>query len=125
MNLSIRTTRQRRAIQQVLEQAGRPLLPQEILEVGRLAVPNLNMATVYRSLNSMVGEGLVTAVHLPGQPGRFERASDHHHHFVCRACEKVFDIHTCSAEIAHLYPQGFTVDAHDLTLYGRCPECQR
>jgi len=119
----VRRTKQRSAITQAIELAGRPLLPQEILKLAQKTVPNLNLATVYRSLNLMIQEGLVAAVHLPEQPTRFEIFGHHHHHFLCKQCDRVFDIHSCSDEISRLAPLGFAVDDHDLTLYGRCPDC--
>jgi Fur family ferric uptake transcriptional regulator len=35
----------------------------------------------------------------------------------------VFDVHACPGDLSRLAPQGFTVDNHDLTLYGSCKDC--
>jgi len=118
-----RTTKQRTAIQGALLEAARPLLPQEILLSAQQQVPNLNLATVYRNLNLLADEKAITPVHLPGQPTRFELAGHHHHHFQCRQCDRVFDVHACTAEISKLAPKGFEVIDHDVILYGRCPDC--
>ena len=119
-----RQTKQRSAIHAALLDAGRPLLPQEILVDAQQQVPNLNLATVYRNLNLLVEVEVLAPVHLPGQPTRFELASHHHHHFQCKACDRVFDIHACSSEISKLAPKGFEVIEHDVILYGRCPDCR-
>lgn len=119
-----RLTRQRSAIHQALQTAGRPLLPLEIVDLAQKEVPNLNLATVYRNLNLLVEEQIIVPVHLPGQPTRFELTGHHHHHFQCRTCDRVFDIHACLAEISKLAPRGFEVSDHDLILYGRCPDCR-
>jgi Fur family ferric uptake transcriptional regulator len=119
-----RNTRQRVAIKEALNQAQRPLLPQEVLDLAQQDVPGVSIATVYRALKSLVEEGQARPVNLPGETTRFERAhSHHHHHFQCRACQTVFDIHECPGELAHLAPQGFVVQDHDLTLYGYCAIC--
>ena len=118
-----RHTKQRAAIQRVIEEAQRPLLPQEILQASQTAVPQLNLATVYRNLNALIDEGFVSAVHLPNQATRFERCGHHHHHFVCETCEQVFDIHECNDVFNRMVPQGFQVQRHELTLYGHCPRC--
>lgn len=118
-----RHTKQRAAIQQALEDAQRPLLPLEILHASQVLVPQLNLATVYRNLNTLVADGVATAVHLPNQATRFERMAHHHHHFLCEQCDRVFDIHHCSSAIDQLAPKGFAVARHDLTLYGACPDC--
>ena len=119
----VRITKQRNAIQSALQQAQRPLLPQEILERAQQQVPRLNLATVYRNLNLMVKEAAIAAVQLPGQPNRFEPTGHHHHHFHCQQCDRVFDVHGCNADLAQLAPKGFQVLAHDMTWYGRCPDC--
>jgi len=118
-----RATKQRQAIAQAIGQAARPLLPQEILTDAQAAVPNLNLATVYRNLNLLVEEKRVTPVHIPGQATRFEVSGHHHHHFHCKACDRVFDIHACSNAITKLAPKDFQVEDHEVILYGRCPSC--
>jgi Fur family ferric uptake transcriptional regulator len=119
-----RNTRQRAAIRDALAQAGRPLLPQEVLAAAQAAVPGLGIATVYRALKAMVEDGEVRSVTLPGENARFEpTALSHHHHFQCRRCLRVFDIHACPGDLSRLAPRGFSVEDHELTLYGRCREC--
>jgi Fur family ferric uptake transcriptional regulator len=119
-----RHTRQRAAIRDALARAGRPLLPQEVLTAAQATAPGLGIATVYRALKAMVEEGEVRKISLPGENPRFERSDlPHHHHFQCLRCLRVFDVHQCPSDISHLVPSGFVVEDHELTLYGRCPEC--
>lgn len=82
------------------------------------------MATVYRNLKMLVDEGAIAVVTLPGESPRYEPAEHaHHHHFQCTQCRRVFDVHACPGDIGQLAPKGFTVEHHELTLYGRCDEC--
>jgi Fur family ferric uptake transcriptional regulator len=119
-----RNTRQRSAIREAIAQADRPLLPQEVLDAAQQAVPGLGIATVYRNLKMLVEEGALQPVNLPGENPRFELVGHrHHHHFQCRQCQRVFDVHACPGDLGGLAPQGFTVEDHDLTLYGRCKDC--
>lgn len=119
-----RASRQRDAIRQALEAAGRPLLPAEILAAAQGEVPALGMATVYRNLKQLAEAGEIQTVALPGEAPRFEVAGHHHHHhFSCHVCNRVFDVHACPGDMQKLAPQGFTVDGHELTLYGRCSDC--
>jgi Fur family transcriptional regulator, ferric uptake regulator len=121
-----RLTRQRAALQAAIAAAKRPLSVEELLEHARGAVPDMSMATVYRNLKLMTEEGSAHAVSLPGEPPRYEAAGHgHHHHFRCRACNRVFDVHACPGDLSGLAPAGFVVDDHDLTLYGRCADCAR
>jgi Fur family ferric uptake transcriptional regulator len=32
-------------------------------------------------------------------------------------------VHDCPGDLAHLAPKGFSVERHELTLYGQCDEC--
>jgi Fur family ferric uptake transcriptional regulator len=119
-----RNTRQRTAIREAIAQAGRPLLPQEVLEAAATAAPGLSIATVYRNLRTLVEEGLLRPVVLPAENMRYEVAGiGHHHHFQCRKCQRVFEVQACPGNLASLAPAGFTVEDHDLTLYGLCRDC--
>ncbi|MDM0018852.1 transcriptional repressor [Variovorax sp. J22R187] len=119
-----RGTRQRAAIRAVVAESPRPLLPTEIQERAQLAVAGLALATIYRNLKLLVEENEVRIVELPGEAPRFESAHrGHHHHFQCRTCERVFDVHECPGDFAGLAPKGFKVEAHELTLYGLCADC--
>lgn len=119
-----RSTRQRTAIRGVIDAAGRPLTPQEVLEAAQADVPGLGMATVYRNLKLLADAAEIIAVTLPGESPRFESSQHaHHHHFQCDSCKRVFDVHDCPGDLARLAPKGFTVERHELTLYGRCNLC--
>lgn len=119
-----RNTRQRTAIREAIALAGRPLLPQEVLDAAQAAAPGLSIATVYRNLRALQDEGEVQPVMLPGENPRYEIAGHaHHHHFQCRSCQRVFEVEACPGDMSHLAPAGFSVEDHDLTLYGRCNEC--
>ena len=123
-----RMTRQRQAIRIALEQAGRPLSPVEVLGTARRLVPTTSLATVYRNLGAMVDQGELSRVDLPGAPPRYELrcvADRHHHHFQCHACDTVFDVEGCPPGIGALVPKGFTMDKHEIVLYGLCAMCAK
>jgi Fur family transcriptional regulator, ferric uptake regulator len=121
----VRMTQQRRAILDALEHAGRPLSPTEILEVAQITVPNLSLPTVYRNVKLLLeGEGIIS-VSVPGQPPRYELSGmDHHHHFLCKVCNRLYDLVGCPGSFAGLAPRGFTVQGHDLLLTGNCRSCK-
>ena len=124
LSLMERKTRQRDAIRQVFEEIPRPLGPHEVLDAGRQHVAGLGIATVYRTINSLVDTGWLVTVELPGEPPRYERAgAAHHHHFHCRACTRVFEIPGCPGDLRDLAPAGFRLDGHEVVLYGRCAQC--
>lgn len=119
-----RNTRQRAAILQAIRKAARPLGPQEILELAGRNLPRLGLATVYRTVHSLLNERLLTRVPVPGEPDRYEAAGKpHHHHFYCNACARVFDMHGCPGSLQRLAPAGFEVLRHEVLLYGQCRQC--
>jgi Fur family ferric uptake transcriptional regulator len=123
-----RATRQKAAIRTVIHAARRPLTPLEVLEGAREQVPALSIATVYRNIKSLLQDGTIHRVPLPGDNPRYESthaASTHHHHFQCTSCQRVFDVHDCPGDLVHMAPEGFTVERHELTFYGQCAECGR
>lgn len=121
-----RNSRQRDAVQQAIEQAGQPLLPQEILALAQAFQPTLGIATVYRNLKILVEAGEVISVELPGEAPRYESAHrGHHHHFHCSTCRQVFDIPGCPPDLHKYAPRGFKVASHDFTLYGTCAGCEK
>ncbi len=119
-----RETRQRRAIRAALEEAGHPLSPKELLELARGDVEGLGIATVYRNVKSLQEEGWLATVELPGEPPRYEVAGkEHHHHFHCRACDRVFEVEGCPGDLKRVTPKGFKLERHEFVLYGVCVQC--
>ena len=119
-----RKTQQRDAIRAALEAADRPLSPQEILEAAQDSIPKLGIATVYRNIKSLLADGWLLPVELPGAPNRYEVAGKHHHHhFHCRNCDRVYEVEGCPPDLKDLAPAGFTLQAHEIILYGLCDAC--
>ena len=121
-----RNTRQRAAILRALESAEHPVDPVELLSAAQQEVPRLGIATVYRAIRELVDEGRLATVELPGASPRYELAGrSHHHHFQCRRCSKVFEVEGCPGDLSALTPAGFTLEAHEVVLYGLCARCAR
>ena len=121
----VRNTTQRRAIRKAFADAGRPLSPQEVLGLAQKDVPKLGIATVYRTIKGLVDEKRLTAVELPGEPSRYEIAGkEHHHHFHCRDCDRVYEVEGCPGDLRDLVPAGFELQDHDVVLYGLCLRCR-
>lgn len=118
----LRNTKQKGEILKVLEMAKGPLSIKEIYELSRKNLDNLGIATVYRTVNHLMENGSIHEIHLPGESSRFEASNHHHHHFHCKQCDRVFDIEICPIPLDKS-PKGFTVDTHEIILYGTCSDC--
>jgi Fur family transcriptional regulator, ferric uptake regulator len=119
-----RDTRQRRAIRLAFEEAERPLSTEQLHAVASRESRGLGLATVYRSIKSLVDEGWLEVIDIPGHGAFYERAGkEHHHHFACENCSEVTDLEGCSSEVRVRLPRGYRARGHDVTIFGTCSGC--
>lgn len=88
---------------------------------------NVSQKTVYDILDVLVEAGLASRLSAAGQPARYEARSEPHYHATCRVCRRLYDV-PASLESriggrAQL-PDGFHVEAIDVTIRGVCGRCQ-
>ena len=89
----------------------------------------IGLATVYRVLTQFESAGLVERHHFESGQAVFELSEKgHHDHIVCVTCGKVEEfydemIENRQREVAS--SKGYEVTDHSLTLYGKCPDCQK
>lgn len=119
-----RKTTQKDAIRQAFRQFDRPLGIEEILRAGRERVPALNRATVYRNVKLFLEEGWLVRLHHPILGTLYERTGkDHHHHFYCRICDRIFELPGCALNEREATPEGFFTESHEIFLSGVCISC--
>ncbi len=119
-----RNTQQRQAILKAFERAERPLGVQEVLELAQGDCPSLGVATIYRNLKALVVDKKLITVDMPGGLTFYEIPGiHHHHHFSCTNCQKVFDVEKCGINVKNLVPNGFTLQRHEVLLFGFCDSC--
>jgi len=66
----------------------------------------------------------VIGVEFPGQPRRYELpAESEHPHFICRRCDRVFDL-PVAMQLPQVHaPKGFVVTGGEIVYAGTCPDC--
>ena len=120
-----RMTSQRQLICNTFQRLGRPLTAQEVFDEAHQEQDSLGVATVYRAIKDLVKEDWLTPVELPNGPTRYEISGiAHHHHFHCRVCDRVFDIDGCPGDLSYMLPDGFTMESHEIIMFGTCNACQ-
>ncbi len=125
MIVQARKTRQKDAIRAAFLSANRPLSPDETLHHARELVEGISIATVYRNIGSLLEENWLTAIALPGETARYEVAGkEHHHHFRCNDCHKIFEMPGCGVQFQPNLPKGFRVTGHEFFLSGSCSACR-
>ena len=120
-------TVQRRAIWESLEpRTDHPTADEVFLGVRQL-LPGISLATVYKSLETLVGCGLAVKLTYGDGSARYDGRTDPHHHARCVACGKVQDVHGDLPEhdLDDLLAsaEGFTVTGYRLELTGYCSTC--
>ncbi len=124
-----RVTRPRRAVWEVLCDAEDHLTVEAVTERTHSAGYDVDLASVYRSLDLLETLGLARSSRLgDSEASRWELAHpDEHFHLVCNSCGRV-DHHVGSlvAQVReHLDTgHGFAVDEVELTVTGRCADCR-
>ena len=119
-----RNTKQKEAIRVAFTTADRPLSHDEALTLAQQQVEGLSIATVYRNINLLVEENWLTRVEVPGDTTRYEVAGkDHHHHFQCNECGKLYELEGCGIQMPPDLPTGFRPISHELFVYGLCDRC--
>ncbi len=122
-----RPTRQRTAIERDMERVEEFRSAQEIHASLHGNGEKIGLATVYRTLQTMVEEDLVDALRTDEGEQVFRRCSrGHHHHLVCRACGRTVEVEGPMVErwaAGVAAEHGFTDVDHTLELFGRCAHC--
>jgi len=119
----LRVTPQRRAILGAFAPGAGHLTAEEVYERARIEVPELARATVYNALGELVRAGLLRSVEGFGAVRYDSNLDESHHHFRCRSCGRLFDVHPRAADQIELDDGGFTVERVQVLLEGSCPEC--
>jgi Fur family peroxide stress response transcriptional regulator len=120
-----RVTPQRRAIIQVLLDAGTHLTADHIYTRVRHAMPDLSHATVYNTLRELAEMGLLLELDLGLGERLYDIVTADHAHLVCLSCGRVEDV-PCDLERLELLPEhtrGFEVRDCRIIFRGYCPVC--
>ena len=121
----LRSTSQRRAILQLVEDWRGSFTVAELHARASTLQPRLGLATTYRTVELLRREGFVRPLLSEGTPVYVRCSPSHHHHLVCTSCGGVEETELCAAppeaELRRLH--GFRPTAHDLDIYGTCRKC--
>jgi Fur family ferric uptake transcriptional regulator len=121
----------RSVVVEALGRRGGCLDADELVGTLRRARKPVGVASVYRALSLLAELGVLQRVPVAGGSARYELVGpggDHHHHLVCDDCgaTTAFEDEGLERAIGKLSRRtAYAVQAHDVTLHGTCPDCQR
>ncbi|UQX88784.1 transcriptional repressor [Jatrophihabitans telluris] len=90
------------------------------------AVPEIDLTTVYRTLETLEELGILAHTHLGHGAPSYRLADDDHIHVVCHRCSSVTD---APPELADSLARqleserGFLLDRSHFTVFGTCADC--
>ncbi|HEV3280977.1 MAG TPA: transcriptional repressor [Acidimicrobiales bacterium] len=121
-----RVTVDRRAVVEALEASDDHVTAEQLAEAVWEHHPDINLATVYRTLELLERLEIAFHVHLGHGPSRWHLAGDVHHHLVCELCHRVVEIPDSTFDPLRkrlLDDTGFVIDPHHFSLSGLCRQC--
>lgn len=124
-------TPQRQAILNVmLNNKSKHLTAEEVLSEARKEIPNLGIATVYRTLDKLASMDILYKAMFGGDKYRYE-LSDHenhqHHHVICLSCNSIIEVEDDLLHLleAELEAKGYKIVDHEVKFFGYCPDCNK
>ncbi|MBI3732308.1 MAG: transcriptional repressor [Chloroflexi bacterium] len=123
-----RVTPQRAMILTAIEAHDAHVTAEQIYERVRAAHPYVNRSTVYRTLQMLCRDGLVTVTDLGAGSVQYELHRDQpHHHMVCQQCGTVAELdHTLLEPLKVVLKRryGFKAGIEHFAIFGLCARCQ-
>jgi Fur family transcriptional regulator, peroxide stress response regulator len=123
-----RFTEQRAAVYRFLRGTTTHPNADEVFQQVRGQVPGISLATVYKSLETLVNCGLAAKLTYGDGSARYDGRTDPHHHARCVACGRVMDAPGLMSreDLAALCEglHGFSLVGYRLELTGYCEGCR-
>lgn len=124
-----RLTPQRLMVVSAIENSEDHISADEVYSQVVVRYPNVNISTVYRTLELLKRLGLVTETDLGGGRVRYHPANKgHHHHLICQECGAIIDLDESllrPLKEALLLEHNFVADLRHLAIHGHCVVCRR
>ena len=124
-----RLTPQRIMVISAIEDSDGHISAEEIYAQVIAKYPQVNISTVYRTLELLKRLGLVTETDLGEGRVRYHPAGKgHHHHLVCQQCGAIIDLDESilsDLKSALLREYQFSADLRHLAIFGRCVKCSQ
>ena len=121
-----RMTPQRQAVLEALRRADSHADAVWVYEEVRKVMPNISLATVYRTLTLLREAGLVAGTEAGDRAGRDDAKTEIHCRASCVSCSRTVDVNiNASADLEGQAASatGFVITGHRLDFYGLCPDC--
>ena len=123
-NYNLKVTPQRLVIIESIDRSGHINIDRLYEEV-KSKFNSISLATIYKNINSMINNMLLSEVKIPNEKSVYEIVKEQHSHLVCNDCGDVIDIKIDTTRIVDCISEDykFTIDKSDLVFSGKCEKC--
>lgn len=124
----LKNTKQREAILRFMEKSRDPVSAEDIFVLLKPSFAQLALSTVYRNLERFTSAGILQKINFEDGIIRYALAEGHDHYLICTGCSKKIKLDDCPLsplELRLAKATGFEIERHSLTIYGKCPDCQK
>ncbi|MGJ4733973.1 Fur family transcriptional regulator [Leptospira levettii] len=96
-----------------------------VFESVRDKADKISFATVYNSLEYLVGHKLVNKLNIESESVRYDAFLDDHSHLICHSCGTILDVPALKLdESTDWKAMGFVADHIDIVVSGTCSSCK-
>jgi len=123
-----RKTRQRELVFEHLCKVCSHPTVKDIYKMVKEEMPEIGLATVYRSLDFLEKEGKILKLKSKNKEARYDGNVENHCHLVCKKCgsiEDIFDVKNIKIDSEKIKKIGFKLELDYLEVSGICKNCQK
>ncbi len=120
-----RLTKQRSLILEELQKAENHPTADQIYRSVRKRLPRISLGTIYRNLEALLQQGIISKIIIEDYPSRFEFKKEEHLHIRCVSCDRIDDLPykpDFPLDKAQLMSD-YEVIGYNQEFIGKCPRC--
>ncbi len=120
-------TPQRLAILDYLEGNKNHPSAEEIFRDLKDANPTLSFATVYNTVQALIGRGELSELNIDPERRRFDPDASPHHHIRCTCCGRIDDVmvdYSAALKLPEEITRDFDVQTNHVDFFGVCDNCR-
>lgn len=125
---NLKATPQRLSIYEILYNTDEHPNAEMIYNILHASQPTISLATVYKTLDTLVKHGLIQQLNVGEDSFRYDANAKPHPHIKCTRCHRVHDMHHIPGleEFRENVKKAtqFQLTSEQLYFFGICPDCQ-
>lgn len=87
--------------------------------------PSISLATVYKNINTMLANEILSEVHIPNTKNVYELTKKEHSHIVCTECNEILEL---EIDLKNIYKEAklksaYSIKNANLVFTGKCSKC--